>query len=322
MTLNGRKVLIISNLVTIAVTATAVLLGLHYNDQAAVMSMEQSMEPEQHQRLLQDDCCDCSTGEPIDPTPAPPTAFCFPSHATVQLATGAHVPLDSVEIGTVVHVGDNEYEPIYSFGHYDPKIVANDYIKLSTASAKSLILSPQHMVWTCNHATFVPAAHVKIGDELLYDGDGGGCTTVTSIESDLTFRGALAPFTPSGALVVNGVKVSSFVALDDSIPYPHAFAHAFEFPHRIMCHYLASCPQETYTDDGVSTWVAEPLVWSQWILAALQNHPVVSTMFFTLLTIAAGILKLVEFVGFQYPFMSLMMAAGAYYYGRLQPKKV
>lgn len=319
MTLNTKKVLIISNLVTIAVTAVAVLMGLHFNDQQSMMQQSSMMQSSPHEQRHLQACCDCNTGLPLEDDEGNGNGgggggggLCFPNDATVQLVHGEHVPLGSVKIGTIVHVGNNRYEPIYAFGHYDTETTDKDYIKLSTTDDKFLVVSPQHMVWTCSshQGSFVPASDVTVGDELFVAG-GDGCTPVTNVETNVSSQGLLAPFTPSGTIVVNGIKVSSFVALSSDYPYPQGIAHAFEFPHRIMCHYLGSCPDETYTEDGISTWVAKPLEWCLWILDTLPQHHAVWTVLFHGLVIAViGISRVMELVLFEYP---ILAAAGAYY---------
>ena len=84
-----------------------------------------------------------------------------------------------------------------------------------------------------------------------------------------TSTGLFAPFTPSGRIVVNNVLASVFISLLDDSPSLtvvagfdvnfHWIAHSFEFPHRLMCHYISSCPRETYTQEGLSNWIALPL---------------------------------------------------------------
>jgi len=89
--------------------------------------------------------------------------------------------------------------------------------------------------------------------------------------------GLYAPFTMSGSLVVNGVVVSSYIALQESemlvigvggwsIPLTLQWlAYVFESPHRMVCR-AGLCPSETYTADGISQWVYWPLLFSEWIV--------------------------------------------------------
>jgi hypothetical protein len=54
--------------------------------------------------------------EPVDPV----VGVCFSGSSTVQVHKKGQVALSPVQIGDLVHVGNGKYEPVYSFGHYDP----------------------------------------------------------------------------------------------------------------------------------------------------------------------------------------------------------
>merc|ERR1711915_620415 len=87
----------------------------------------------------------------------------------------------------------------------------------------------------------------------------------------------MGPFTASGKLIVDGVLVSSFIAFEQSSALkigPAAFsyqwiAHSFEFPHRLVCHWLRNsdnCNDESYDDDGINKWESHPLRFGSWVL--------------------------------------------------------
>lgn len=219
--------------------------------------------------------------------------FCFPSDATVQVllvledehsttVTTTTVPMKNLKLGDKVLVGDDKYEAIYSFGHYAPDGNA-DYVKLTTTDGKSIELSRDHMLYVQGgHA--VPASTIQIGDQVLAL---GGDTTIKTI-TVTTKQGAFAPFTASGAVIVNGIKASSFVAFQDSEALTigdnlfstgltfQFLAHTFEGPHRMWCQYVSSCTEETYTAEGISTWVALPHKIFVWFHA--QNTVVMALM--------------------------------------------
>ena len=71
----------------------------------------------------------------------------------------------------------------------------------------------------------------------------------------MTRRGAYAPITVSGVIVISGALASCYVALLDYSPIDqHAAAHALFATHRLMCSFnFAPCEKETYTD-GLSDW--------------------------------------------------------------------
>lgn len=206
--------------------------------------------------------------------------FCFPGDATCVVEGRGDVSMKDVMLGDKVMVEGGKYEPVYSFGHYAPELKA-EFIQLVTESTK-LELSSDHMVFV-DGGRSVPASHVRVGDKLqlasgLYD----DVRTVQIVVRE----GAYAPFTASGALIVNGVKASSFIAFQDSETLQIAgvdtgltfqfLAHASEAPHRVWCQYFSSCSEEQYTSEGISLWVAAPHKAGLWFID--QNSVVMAVL--------------------------------------------
>lgn len=198
--------------------------------------------------------------------------FCFSGKSTVHVRDRGDIEMNRLKIGDMVLTGKDIYEPVYSFGHHGEGIQAR-LLKISTAR-ESFEISPEHMVLTkssSSPASFFPASSLKKGSILF--NEIGQETVIQSIQV-VTSNGIFAPFTPSGRLLVNGIVVSSFVALETDlgiqimgVPVSHQWlAHMFEFPHRVICHHLGTCLKESYTKDGISTWVDYPLRLSQCLL--------------------------------------------------------
>lgn len=198
-----------------------------------------------------------------------PQSFCFSGESTVVTKNKGTIPLKQLQIGDQVMVAANKFEPVYSFGHYDQDsrfafLVINNEVEIS----------PNHMM-AIDGMGFVPASTVQVGD-LIFTGS-GELVEVKSISTTIS-KGMFAPFTPSGTLLVGNILVSAYVSLqpDSStlklrgdISTGISFqwlAHAFEFPHRLVCYHLGSCPTERYYSSGLSTWVHTPLSVSQWLL--------------------------------------------------------
>ena len=76
----------------------------------------------------------------------------------------------------------------------------------------------------------------------------------------VTRRGAFAPFTKTGAIVVSDVLASNYVFLLDKSPVSVQWmAHSFNAPHHIVCAFsFEICENETYIND-ISNWVYAPL---------------------------------------------------------------
>lgn len=194
--------------------------------------------------------------------------------------------MTDIVLGDMVQVDEaGRFEPIYSFGHLNAKAEGEFVeIQLDDNQDAPLRASRQHLVWEATRGEFVPASSLRVGDKL------SGERTIQSIHPNVKALGVFAPFTPSGTIVVNGVVASCYVSLNDDDDESntllgvshHWMAHAFEFPHRLACHYMGQCLDETYTEDGVSTWVAIPLQWSLWML----EQPIVARTVFLLCAIA------------------------------------
>jgi hypothetical protein len=206
--------------------------------------------------------------------------FCFPGDSTCLVEGRGDVAMKDIQLGDKIMVESGNYEPVYSFGHYVPDAMA-EYVQLITASTK-LEISKDHMVFV-EGGRSVPASHVKAGDTLelasgLYE-------DVRSVKS-VVREGAYAPFTASGAVVVNGVKASSFIAFQDSETLKIAgvdtklsfqfLARTFEAPHRMWCQYFSACLEEQYTVEGVSRWVDAPHKAGLWFIE--QNSLVMAVL--------------------------------------------
>mmetsp|Transcript_21729 Transcript_21729/g.32090 ORF Transcript_21729/g.32090 Transcript_21729/m.32090 type:complete len:277 (+) Transcript_21729:109-939(+) len=196
---------------------------------------------------------------------------CFPSHAKSQILGKGEVLMKDLNLGDEILVQGGRYEPIYSFGHRQTHSNM-EYLQISTAHTK-LEITPDHMVFV-EGGRSIPASLIKIGDAV--ETSIGTYASVESI-STVVRRGAFAPFTASGTIIVNGIKSSTFVSLQKSETLViggtnsgltfQFLAHSFEMPHRMWCSYdLASCLEEQYTAEGVSKWVYLPYKVSTWFL--------------------------------------------------------
>lgn len=226
--------------------------------------------------------------------------------------------MKDIRIGDVVHVGNGKYERVYSFGHYSPTSTGDDYVQLSVSGTnKKLTLTSDHLVWTKKigkAGAFLAASQVQVGDELLWnDSD---IVKVEAVQQGLTGQGLLAPFTPSGTIMVDGFLTSSFI---DAMKQPllgagaaHWAAHSYEFPHRLACHYFGNeCVNETYNEHGVSTWVAAPFELGKWVL---DQTSIIKYGLLSIFVLLMAAFNVIEFACFQYPFIAMAGLMGGYVY--------
>ena len=183
------------------------------------------------------------------------------------------VAMEELRIGDWVLVGDNRFEQVYSFGHYH-QTLETDYLRIHTnAHSQPLELTPDHMVFLYDNddsvAAPVPASVLKVGSRLSSSSSSSLSIVVAVVQriEVVTRRGAYAPFTFSGVLVVNGVLSSNYVVLEpDTVLFrgwlSHQWmAHAFVAPHRTVCRLSPSywcVVTERYSDRGVSLWLDWP----------------------------------------------------------------
>jgi len=229
---------------------------------------------------------------------APPAlpALCFSGESLVNVENRGVVKMSDLAIGDKVLVGDNEFEAVYSFGHKNDSAFA-EYLQITTESnAKSLEISPAHMILVDNH--YVPASNVKQGDMLqLASGD---LVAVKNIKT-VTRKGAYAPFTNSGKIIVNNIVASNYISYQGSeylmvgdmeTPLSYQWiAHTFNSAHRLAV--MMGFKTETYTEAGVSNWVDQPHKTFEWVVE--KNMFVASALIFSSLAIF-GALSFLEFV--------------------------
>ena len=214
----------------------------------------------------------------LRPTRRRPPSFCFSAKSLVVVRDDnddnrREVAMEELRIGDWVLVGDNRFEQVYSFGHYH-QTLETDYLRIHTnAHSQPLELTPDHMVFLYDNddsvAAPVPASVLKVGSRLSSSSSSSLSIVVAVVQriEVVTRRGAYAPFTFSGVLVVNGVLSSNYVVLEpDTVLFrgwlSHQWmAHAFVAPHRTVCRLSPSywcVVTERYSDRGVSLWLDWP----------------------------------------------------------------
>jgi hypothetical protein len=179
--------------------------------------------------------------------------------------------MSDLSVGDRVKVADNTFEPVYSFGHKSSEASA-EFLQIATegSNRKPLELSKDHMV-VVEGGRNVPASMVKRGDKLVTSA--GELVAVKTIRN-VVRKGVYAPFTASGSIIVNDVVASNYVAFQGaeyiqvagvSTPFSYQWvAHIFNSVHRIA--YKMGFTGESYTEGGVSQWVAGPHVAGTWLL--------------------------------------------------------
>jgi Hint module len=202
-----------------------------------------------------------------------------------------------VAIGDKVLVSGGKYEEVYSFGHRNVAESAEFLQIYSNDTDQPIEMSPDHMI-LLGSGRWVAAGTVSVGD-LLTKGDGSH-VAVTRLRY-VTRKGIFAPFTKSGSIVVNDIVASNYITFQQGSEYlviggtetPLTFqwlAHTFQSGHRLACR-VFGCDDETYTDSGISHWVAMPREAGEMLL---MQHPIVVAIVVAVLVLVFSMLSLVE----------------------------
>ena len=202
--------------------------------------------------------------------PPAPFGICFSGDSEVEVENKGSVKMSDLAIGDYVKVVDNKYEPVYSFGHKNDESSAEFLQIVTKGNRRPLELSKDHMV-VIEGGRHVPASLVKRGDNLVTaDGD---LVVVKTIRTVMR-KGIYAPFTASGSIIVNDIAASNYVAFQGSeylqiagVDTPFSFhwlAHIFNSVHRVAV--MIGFSGESYTETGVSQWVALPHKCGIWLL--------------------------------------------------------
>mmetsp|Transcript_21467 Transcript_21467/g.32588 ORF Transcript_21467/g.32588 Transcript_21467/m.32588 type:complete len:586 (-) Transcript_21467:90-1847(-) len=252
---------------------------------------------------------------------------CFSGSAMVETRTMGKVPMKDLKLGDEIAVGNGNYEPVYSFGHYHPTAQSKDFVELMTKEQGSMKVSKEHLVFVqdAQKTKSVTAGSLQKGDRLVLDTANGDSATISSIKQSATIRdGLYAPFTPSGKFVVNDhFVVSSFIGGYDDQPEGLTIlgmklsfqwmSHAFEFPHRVVCHYWGQCLNETYDENGLSNgWATLPLSFINTFVFN-ESTTMFKPMILSIMVGVFAVFNLIEMVVFQYPSaMAAVVAATMY----------
>ena len=183
---------------------------------------------------------------------------CYPESATFIDIHGRAKPMDCLKVGDKVHVLTKQgisLEPVVTFIHRQPEIM-QEFLKITTLKKKKVLkISEDHLLFVekGGQPSIIPARDVSIGDTVYVRGDQDEVETdsVQSISS-VYEKGAYAPVTMSGTILVNDVHTSCYFDV-----LSHEWSHTFMGIARAVYHvspwmvqWLSSIGQE----DGFPGW--------------------------------------------------------------------
>jgi Hint module len=221
--------------------------------------------------LQGDTCGNCP--DPTTPPATPPgecthgcvdVDSCFSATATLFVRGKGLVAMQDAEVGDMVRTtSDDTFEPLYAFGHRDKEQEAT-FLKITTDS-KSLEVTGAHLIYLSGKTRPVRADSIKVGDQLQA---ANGSRTVVKDIGYVVKAGLYAPLVPSGRLWVDGVLVSSYIALQEEdneffstlnglLKIPHdGFAHLYLSPFRVVCMGMTDKPCHVMNTKGIPLYIA------------------------------------------------------------------
>lgn len=170
--------------------------------------------------------------------------------------------MKNLQIGDQVLTGRNQYEKIYSFGHYHTTKRAEFFQIHSEGARVPLEVTAEHLVFLHDDPIPVPAKSIQVGNTLhLQDGGSSKVTKITKVRRN----GIYAPLTTGGTLIVDEVKASSYISFGHGeIPSrvlspfsDHDIIHFSLAPYRLLCYGISTkfCRQSFYHDNGMPVYV-------------------------------------------------------------------
>jgi Hint module len=190
--------------------------------------------------------------------------FCFSATANLFVRGKGLVAMQDAKVGDMVRtIPDDNFEPLYAFGHRDKEQEAT-FLKI-TMDSNSLEVTGAHLVYLAGKTRPVRADSIKVGDQL--QAANGSHTVVKEIGSVVT-AGLYAPLVPTGRLWVDGVLASSYIALQEEdneyfstlnglLKIPHdVIAHLYLSPFRVVCMGMTDKPCHVMNSNGIPLYIA------------------------------------------------------------------
>ena len=255
---------------------------------------------------------------------------CFSEDATVQVMDKGETAMKDLQVGDYVLTGSDAYQTVYAFGHYHPSKEA-EFLQFHFSGDKErndkerkLEMTGEHLVYVKGKKHPVRADSVRVGDSLqgMWSGDS---KTVQKIEK-VSKTGLYAPLTVDGTLIVDGIKASSYIGIqqdkndyvklqvDISVMSVQDFVHYTLSPMRLLCMMGTSLDIcQSYNEDGMLTYAAKGLALIQW-LDSLDLPLVVQLVLLALAMLVFGVATVLEMFAFRSYGRTALLAA-VYFYG-------
>lgn len=217
----------------------------------------------------------CSCSEPGTGNGADPDGGwgCFSESATVQALNKGVIAMRDLQVGDKVLTGNNQYQPVYAFGHYH-ETQEQEFLRIYTqANANTpLEMTRDHVIFVSNNGQEVArrADSLKVGDGLIHSTSSSEYDLITRISS-IHKKGVYMPLTPDGTIMVNDLKASTYISISDQIPSvlsnsaffgidsEQTIHHWWLSPYRMLCLGVSSnfcnTGNRNHNEQGLLSWL-------------------------------------------------------------------
>jgi len=164
------------------------------------------------------------------------TFVCFPGESKVTTSDNRKVKLSDLKVGEHVFAydgyGNTTTSEVFTFLDYQ-KDAYMDFLELHYLDENSgkgkMALSHEHLILAkrTGESHFVQAKDVKVGDYIFKNYNGSLTPVIVDSINVKAYKGAIAPTTMEGTVIVDDIVVSSYAAIS------HSVAHAFIAPLRL-----------------------------------------------------------------------------------------
>ena len=139
---------------------------------------------------------------------------CYPGSAIFYDSNFRARRIESLQVGDEVLVitkNGIQSDPVITFIHRQPEVVEG-FLKIVTTKEKILLITADHLLFVelTGQATAIPARDVKVGDTVYVRGSHGSEKDLVRSISTVYEKGAYAPVTLSGTILVNDVHTSCY----------------------------------------------------------------------------------------------------------------
>jgi len=161
--------------------------------------------------------------------------FCFPGDSQMMLPSQEKVPLSEIKVGQSVAAyegNDVMFSEVYTF-LYDQKDIYYNFREIhyleEDGKEGKIALSDEHLILAkrTGDSKYVQAKDVMVGDYIFKSYHGMIAPVIVNAVTFGSYKGAFAPATMAGTLIVDDIVVSSYAIVS------HDVAHAMMSPLRL-----------------------------------------------------------------------------------------